>query len=388
MPTREQSPGKHIVPAPSQALAVRSAAIVARGLRDLARDSNWLVKKVFSGRSSHLAISPAGQVCALSSLVRQDTERIALYDIELGVPSLALGVPGETGQCPPGMPSAFAWSPTARYLAAAWGAWQPELHVFDLHGKAFLGAFGEFSNFPSRLAWSDTGKYFAAAAAGGREGRLRLWQAKSESPGAAPFAGDPAGELGVPECCEWPDWQELHSLEAEAAADSADGSALSGFGRSAFSPDERTLSSVVEIEGEWADDSIAFLSVPALRRQQVFHAQGHITDLAWTFDSRRLVYCSAGQANVLAAETMESAPLPFGAELCACHPHLPLCLCFSSWLKNSAKGRLFLVDLNRLTVFDEYAAEGVVDLRWSLDGSKAYAVTAEGLAYIYEPPLL
>jgi hypothetical protein len=39
-------------------------------------------------------------------------------------------------------------------------------------------------------------------------------------------------------------------------------------------------------------------------------------------------------------------------------------------------------------VFDEYAAEGVVDLRWSRDGSKAYAVTADGLAYIYElPPL-
>jgi hypothetical protein len=49
---------------------------------------------------------------------------------------------------------------------------------------------------------------------------------------------------------------------------------------------------------------------------------------------------------------------------------------------------LFLVDLNRLTVFDEYAAEGVVNLRWSLDGSKAYAVTADGLAYIYEPALL
>jgi hypothetical protein len=46
------------------------------------------------------------------------------------------------------------------------------------------------------------------------------------------------------------------------------------------------------------------------------------------------------------------------------------------------------VDLNRLTVFDEYAAEAVVGLRWSLDGSKAYAVTSDGLAYIYEPPLL
>jgi hypothetical protein len=388
METREKAPAKQIVPARAQALAVRSAAIVARGLRDLARDSNWLVEKVFTGRSSHLTISPAGQVCALSPLVRQGTERVALYDIELGVPCLALAVPGEPGICSPGMPAAFAWSPTARYLVAAWGAWRPELHVFDLHGKALLGTFGGFSNFPSRLAWSDTGKYFVAAAPGGREARLRFWEAAPELPGAMPFACDPASELGVPECSEWPDWQGLQTLDAESAADSADGSALSGFGRSLFSPDERRLASVVEVEGEWADDSIALLDVPTLRKQSVFQAQGHVTDLAWTFDSRRLIYCSAGQANLLVVETMEPAPLPFGAELCACHPHLPLCLCFSSWLKNSAKGRLFLVDLKRLTVFDEYAAEGVVDLRWSLDGSKAYAVTAEGLAYIYEPPLL
>ncbi|MDE3168765.1 MAG: hypothetical protein KGL75_01380, partial [Acidobacteriota bacterium] len=90
----------------------------------------------------------------------------------------------------------------------------------------------------------------------------------------------------------------------------------------------------------------------------------------------------------LAADTMQPEPLPFGAELCACHPHLPVCVCFSSWLKNSAKGRLFLVDLNGLKILDEYAAEGVVDLRWSADASKAYAVTSDGLAYLYEPPLL
>ena len=191
------------------------------------------------------------------------------------------------------------------------------------------------------------------------------------------------------------------------------------------------------MEGEWADDSIVLLDVPTLRRQQVIPAQGRVTDIAWTPDSRHLIYCSAGQAYHLAAgavapdieqlrvlggrsgtcpeqsrggpdmtaasqsgvltpeasaltspSTPEAASLPFGAELCACHPQLPLCLCFSSWLKNSAKGRLFLVDLNRMVVFDEYAAEGVVNVRWSLDGSKAYAVTADGLAYIYDPPLL
>jgi hypothetical protein len=85
---------------------------------------------------------------------------------------------------------------------------------------------------------------------------------------------------------------------------------------------------------------------------------------------------------------MNFEPLPFGAELCVCHPHLPLCICYSSWLKNSAKGRLFLVDLSRMEVFDEYAAEGIVILSWNGDGSKAYAATQNGMAYIYEPTLL
>ena len=73
METQEKSASKQIVRAPAQALAVRSAALVARGLRDLARDSNWLIKKVFEGRSAHLAVSPTGELCALSPLVRQGT---------------------------------------------------------------------------------------------------------------------------------------------------------------------------------------------------------------------------------------------------------------------------------------------------------------------------
>ena len=52
------------------------------------------------------------------------------------------------------------------------------------------------------------------------------------------------------------------------------------------------------------------------------------------------------------------------------------------------KGQLFLVDLNRMAVYDEYPAEGIVHLRWSPDGSKAYAIANDGLAYIDDPPLI
>lgn len=375
METREISPPRQIVPAPSQALAVRSAALVARGLRDLARDSNWLIKKLFTGRSPQLALSPTGQVCAVSPPARQGLQRVVLYDVELSVPTMALSVPEESAGGSPDSPAAFAWSPTARYLAAAWGAWRAKLYLFDLHGKMSLGSFGEFREFPKFLTWSDTGNFFAAAASGGKASSLRMWEVDTVG---VPLGSAPVSEAGAP------DWIEPQTY----GEDFAEEGAFRGYGKTSFSPDEHSLATVLEIAGEWADDSIVLMDLPTLRKQNSLQAQGHITDLTWTPDSQQIVFCAAGQAYRLATDTMEFEPLPFGAEHCACHPHLPLCVCFSSWLKNSAKGRLFLVDLRGHTVFDEYAAEGVVDLRWSLDGSKAYAVTQDGLAYIYEPPLI
>jgi WD40 repeat protein len=379
MEVHDKTASKQIVHAPPQGLAVRSAALVIRGLRDLTRDSNWLIKKVFTGHSSHVAISPAGQVCAVSPQVRYGSQRIVLYNIEMSVPMMALSVPGEMGTFPPDSVeetgAAFAWSPTARYLVAAWGAWQPQLHLFDLHGKMLLGGFGEFAKIPRCLAWSETGKYFAAASVGGKGASLRVWQATRDN---MPLPNAPTTEIGAPQGIEPQTYGE--GFEEEGA--------FRGYGKTIFSPNEKLVASVASIQGEWADDSILVTEVPAMRSQKLFQAQGHITDLAWTPDAQQIVYCAAGQAYRLLASTQETELLPFGAELCVCHPHLPLCVCFCSWLKNSAKGRLFLVDLNRLAIFDEYAAEGVVDLRWSMDGSKAFAMTEAGMAYIYEPPLI
>ena len=93
MATHDTSTTTQIARAGTRALAVRSSALVARGLRDLARDSNWLIKKVFTGRSQHLAISPAGQVCAISEHVHHGSSQVALYDIELSVPTMTLAPP-------------------------------------------------------------------------------------------------------------------------------------------------------------------------------------------------------------------------------------------------------------------------------------------------------
>ncbi len=381
MEIREKAGTHQIIATPAQGLALRSSAIVARGLRDLARDSNWLIKKIFNARSASLASSASGPVCGVAPVAPHGAECVCIFDIELSVPISTLAVPPDHPAGEAGLAAAFAYSPTARHLVAAWGAWPSELQVFDLQAKAFLGSFGKFSNLPESLAWSASGKYLVAGTLGGRESSLRLWEAATESRLSLPFAGKPAAELaGLPKI------DELLGTKT-ADAESGDIGTFAGFARCAFSPDEGTLATILRVEGEWADDSIALLEVPTLRRQHVFQAQGRATDVAWAYDGKQVIFCSAGQAYRLLADIMEPEPLPLGAELCACHPHRPLCLCFSSLLKNSAKGRLFLIDLDRLTVFDECPAEGVVDLRWSIDGSKAYAVTADGLAYIYEPPL-
>ena len=207
---------------------------------------------------------------------------------------------------------------------------------------------------------------------------MDLWQMRlpSKSPGDA--VAKHTQQLGVPE------WLEPRSTDGE----SIEAGRFSGYGRMMFSLDERHIAAIVEIGGEWADDLIVFLDAATLQKKSVFEAQGRITDLAWSNDGQRLVYCSAGQAFGIDPLSAESSVLPFGGEQCAWHPHLPVCLFYSSLLRSSAKGRLFLADMNRVSVFDEYPAEGVLDLRWSADGSKAYAIMNDGLAYIYEPELL
>ena len=83
---------------------------------------------------------------------------MALYDIELSVPTMTLSVPaGKRVDRADGAPDAhanslaiFSWSPEARYLVGAWSGWPAGLHLFDLHGKLYLGTIGELrASYPA-----------------------------------------------------------------------------------------------------------------------------------------------------------------------------------------------------------------------------------------------
>jgi len=379
METREHKATTQIVTYGARALTVRSASLALRGLHDLARESNWMVKRIFAGRAAGLRISPAGRVATIAPGPPHSGFRSAVYNVEEATTPIELRAGLEAdfpADAMEGEPRAvFVWSPSGTCLVAAWNAWGQELQYFDLRGKTSPIAFGPFTHFPTNLEWSRDGKSLAAAKAGGREAAVSLWPATE---GEVPFSGYPSAQLG------FPGWIERQTYEAEFGEDGA----FLGYGRLAFSPDGRALACAAEFQGEWADDSIAIVDVPGMREQMTHPAQGHITDMAWTPDGQRIVYCAAGQAYRLDVETIEAEALPFGAEWAACHPELPVCVCYSGWLKNSAKGRLFLADLRTMRVFDEHAAEGVADLRWNLEGTKAYAVTRDGFAYVYEPAFL
>ncbi len=361
--------------ASSSALALRSATLVARGLRDLARESNWLRVPVFRYKASKVAVSSVGTLCAISAESRSTAPRVTVYDAHNSYAQLALAVPEETPALAKHLPATFAWSPTGRFLAGTWAAWQPSIHLFDLGAKEFAGSFGKFKQPPSYLAWSPNEHYIAAATPGGKLASLRLWALGEHGES---IEDAPAAQAGVP------DWLERQTYEAEFGEEGAFG----GYGRTAFSPDGKSLASVIEIHGEWADDSILVAETPSLRKIQSFQAQGHITDLSWTSGGAGLIYCAAGQTYRLDCRTLDLELLPFAAEMCTAHPRLPVAVCFSSWVKESARGQLFAVDLTTGKVFDKCAADGVAEMRWSDDGTKAYAVAKDGAVYIYEPAAL
>jgi hypothetical protein len=384
MKTGEKSTEERLIHAPAQSLTLRSATLVARGLRDLARNSNWLTKKVFAGPSQGLSISPTGQVCVASAGSAGGTPGIAIYNIEESSASpIEISSAGESAHGSVDSSVLFVWSPTSRHLVAACGADRPELHLYDLgvglnggtNGITPLASLGENSPFPTSLAWSEAGRVFAAASGGGKKASLRVWKV---SDNGVPLSDPPANTL-----------EALNGIERQTyEAEFGEEGAFLGYGKTVFSPDEKSLAMALEFKGDWADDSILIADVPSLQKRSVFQAQGHITDLSWTPDGQHVLYCAGGQSYRLTVATMTSEQMEFGAELCVCHPFLPLCVCFSSWLKDSAKGRLSVFDLDRQEMFDERAAEDIVALRWSGDGSKAYAITKDGLAYVYESPVV
>jgi WD40 repeat protein len=372
MPTRTKRPSQEITTAHTRAITVLSSSLVLRGLREFPQTSRWTVKQAFTDPAAHLGISPRGRVATYSAETRESSQRIEIADAEMSAAPSAIAVPDEPLIAHPDFPAAFAWSADEKFLVAASGTWQPELHLFDPHAGRFMGRFGAFRVYPTHLCWSGDGKYFAVSSDGSENGKLTLWM-----PGDSPEKFEPLCEMDRRAFAETPAPEENQDDQGN----------FYGFGATAFHPGERMLATVLEFDGDWSDDSVLLLRVPTLEIAGAFETSGHVTQLSWSSDGRRLIFCASGQVYSLDVESQTIASLPFAAEMCQCHPTLPLCGFCNSWLKNSAAGRIFVADLQRNTIIDECRAEGIGDIRWSSDGRTFYAVACDGTAYLFDCPL-
>jgi WD40 repeat protein len=355
-----------------QALAIRTAALVRRAIRDIGRESNWVETRIFSGRRACAAVSPSGKVSVFLSTGNSGALRLAIYDLASQIPPDSLPAPEAKGDNPNGPISSLAWSPTGRILLAASNMSANQLQIFDVARKTHLDTFNVPELPNAAFAWSPNGNSFGAAFAADRT--LRVWNCDAELPAMAAI---PIGSLDA-----------SPSLAAVAIGESAEDEVVfAGFGPMAFNPDGTQVALALKCVGDWADDFLLVASVPGMRRDLFVPVHGNITALSWSGDGRTLVYCAGGRAFAVPEGSFEACPLPFTAELARCHPTRPLCACYSSWLKNASKGRLFIADLREGRILDEYSAEGVVDICWSYDAQQVYAVTHDGLAYVFERTL-
>jgi WD40 repeat protein len=350
-----------IVRRTSHALAVQSSALVRRGLNDLALESHWEIKPLRSSRQTRAAISPAGHAAIIAPRSGPIASSVAIHDLtrEESVnwtPNLTRHESNDRELL------ALRWSPSGRVLLSAS---RDALHFWNEREKAEISARDILADAHASFAWSHNAAFFAAANAPS----LRLWGCRHEEPS---IAENPVGALNSVEPLT-----AFNPGEPEEAA-------FSHFGPVAFSGDAKHLAVSVKYAGEWADDAILVLRVPSLERESLIAVQGNITDLNWAPDNERIVYCAGGQVFSARVALGESTQLPFTAEICRIHPHRFVCIGFSSWLRHSSKGRIFLADVRDGRIIEECDADGVIDLCWSLEGDRAYAITRDGLAYIFE----
>jgi len=353
----------------TQSLAVRTASLVRRGLRDLTPDMHWRARKVSSARDGAVAVSPFGRMAALQTPRGRVSLTVEDLENETEIEALPLQIDSVTE---PGLGIYVArWSPDGRFLLVASPDWSPEAHLFDVEALSCVHTY-PIPSLDDSFAWSPNGALFGLASAA--ECTVNIWLCRN----AAPELDDvPHGSLDP----------SLAIRNDSAEAQPGDVAVLSGFGPMAFSSVGGLVAVALRFPEEWADDHILLASAPSMTSGTIVPIQGNATDMSWDARGENLIYCAGGKVFAANLESRGIIPLPFNAEICRCHPIAPVCACYSSWLKHSANGRLFITEMRTGRVLDECDAEGVVDLCWSVDGERVFAATRDGLAYIYDRSL-
>jgi WD40 repeat protein len=411
MTEEDNSSQDRIIPAGDSRLAIQK--VLRRGIVDFRRSllklPSWRFSRAFTLHQECLAVSPTGQIAASSKGSGQAGQLVELYGAEpLGIKStISAPAIGESTFADPA--DSLVWSPTGRYLVTSSG----NLRIFDARARRFLQCFGKHQGAAYHLAWSRSGKYLASASGGFDSRSLRLWGCSGFQSLATDEPKPPLGTeqqvvglVGLNLVGEVASVRHLDDLGFDDVMNEFEG--FFGFGCVEFSPDDNFLAAVAIVrtgtEIRWShrdDDRVIIYGVPGLQEEASIEAYGQAIDLSWAANSQYIVCCCLDrrtyQINPLSAE---SSRLPFEADMCRCHPLENVCAFalgrgnhymrnydsyFAELHEKGTRHRIYIADLDNQSVIDEQTGSGaVVDMRWSSDGKKLYAVTEDGLAYVYE----
>lgn len=299
----------------------------------------------------------------------------------------------------------FAWSPCGNYLATGSGSPESVLRIFDIRRKRLVYSERRHVNSIYYLNWSPGGNYLISSSPPAHP-RMIIWRCKWEEP-----EGDKSPMLSIMhEILVLPPFPNRHFDE-----NPKDWFGYHGFKKCAISPNEKLIAGNAGVQP--TDEYLVFFDLPDLsevarvdllyedHKSVPWGSQSQLHSLSWMWNSRRLYFC---QYEALHFIPIDEANQPgsvqtteFLFDHCCCNPKYDvIALGRGRWEDfHDPKGEdpdnrefvgslISIRHLPDMKVISEFTGPaGIVDLRWSADGNKLWAMCHDGNAVQAQLPI-
>lgn len=293
----------------------------------------------------------------------------------------------------------FAWSPCGNYLATGSGSPEGTLRIFDTRRRKLVYSERRHVRSIYYLNWSPGGNYLISSSLPARP-RMVIWRCKWEGP-----EGNESPILSIMhEILTLPPFPHHHFDE-----DLKKWFGYHGFKKCAISPNERLIAGNAGVQP--TDEYLILFDLPDLsevaridllyedHRSLPWGTHSQITSLSWTRDSRLLYFCQYGTLNFVSINSSNTAGRVKATELyfdrCCSNPRFDIIAlskgpdgAFLDEQEGFLNGLISIRQLPNFEVISEFTGpSGIVDLRWSSDGNKLWAMCQDGTAVQAELPV-